>query len=125
MTQPARTTESLSRDNEAIRDIMHQIRDRLTVPDRATLALGLVGHLATLMNGRQMEKLMGELQDQAERVQDVPPTRRREQPESEPERGGSAPSGRGTDPDARLAGDRGSVGQAGRGPVTDHGGRML
>jgi hypothetical protein len=77
MTQAARTTESNSRDHEAIRDIMVQIRDRLTVPDRATLAVGLIGHLATLMNNRQITKLMAELQEQAERVQDVPPTRRR------------------------------------------------
>ena len=77
MTQEARTTESNSRDHEAIRDIMRQIRDRLTVPDRATLALGLVGHLATMMNGRQMRKLMDELLEEAERVQDVPPARRR------------------------------------------------
>lgn len=76
MTQPPRTTESTSRDNAAIREIMHQIQDRLTVPDRATLALGLVGHLATLMNGRQMEKLLAELNAQAARVQDVPPSRR-------------------------------------------------
>lgn len=75
MTQPSRTTESISRDNATIRDIMHQIRDRLTVPDRATLALGLIGHLATLMNRSQMEKLMTELQEEATRVQDVPPKR--------------------------------------------------
>jgi len=93
MTQPPRTTESLSRDNEAIREIMHEIQDRLTVPDRATLALGLVGHLAALMNHRQMEKLLGELAEQAERVQDVPPTRRSEREERERgshERGGRA-----------------------------------
>lgn len=76
MTQSARTTESSSRDNAAIRDIMNQIRDRLTVPDRATLALGLIGHLATLMNGRQIEKLLGQLTEQAMKVQDVPPKRR-------------------------------------------------
>lgn len=76
MTQPPRTTETMSRDNAAIRDIMHQIRDRLTVPDRATLALGLIGHLATMMNRRQMEKLMTQLQQEAEKVQDVPPARR-------------------------------------------------
>ena len=75
MTQPSRTTESSSRDNAAIRDIMHQIKDRLTVPDRATLAVGLVGHLATMMNGAQMEKLMDQLEEEAERVQDVPPAR--------------------------------------------------
>lgn len=75
MTQPSRTTENMSRDNAAIRDIMHQIRDRLTVPDRATLALGLIGHLATLMNRSQMDKLLGELQEEATRVQDVPPKR--------------------------------------------------
>jgi hypothetical protein len=79
MTQPSRTTETMNRDNETIRDLMNQIRDRLTVPDRATLALGLVGHLATLMNGRQMKKLMTELVEQAERVQDVPPLRRKDQ----------------------------------------------
>lgn len=76
MTQPARTTESLHHDYEAIRDIMNQIKDRLAVPDRATLAVGLVGHLATLMNGRQMEKLLAELLEEAEKVQDVPPLRR-------------------------------------------------
>ena len=79
MTQPSRTTETMNRDYETIRDLMNQIRDRLTVPDRATLALGLVGHLATMMNGRQMKKLMAELVEEAERVQDVPPSRRREE----------------------------------------------
>ena len=47
MTQPSRTTESISRDYEGIREIMHKIKE-LTVPDRATLAVGLLGHLATL-----------------------------------------------------------------------------
>lgn len=75
MTQPARTTETLHRDNAAIRDIMHQITERLSVPDRATLALGLIGHLATLMNGRQIEKLLGELAEESAKVQDVPPNR--------------------------------------------------
>lgn len=126
MTQPSRTTESLNRDNEAIRDIMHQIRDRLAVPDRATLAVGLVGHLATLMNGRQMEKLMDELTEEAERVQDVPPKRRRdvESRVEGGERGGSAASGR-PDSDARLAAGRAGVGQGGRGAVTENSGRML
>lgn len=126
MTQPPRTTESLSRDNEAIRDIMHQIRDRLTVPDRATLAVGLVGHLATLMNGRQIEKLMDELAEQAERVQDVPPARRRDREEAvqgESERRAQAPP-RGGD-DARMAATRDAVGQAGRGAITENSGRML
>lgn len=77
MTQPSRTTETINRDNAAIRDIMHEIRE-LTVPDRATLALGLVGHLATMMNRSQMAKLMTQLQEEAERVQDVPPNRQRE-----------------------------------------------
>lgn len=75
MTQPSRTTESANRDHAAIRDIMHQITDRLTVPDRATLALGLIGHLATMMNRSQMEKLLAELTEEAVRVQDVPPKR--------------------------------------------------
>ena len=77
MTQPSRTTETNSRDHETLRDLMNQIRTRLTVPDRATLAVGLVGHLATMMNSRQMAKLMRQLQEEAERVQDVPPIRRR------------------------------------------------
>ena len=77
MTQPSRTTESANPNYEAIRDIMHQIKDRLTVPERATLALGLVGHLATLMNGHQIQKLMAELVEEAERVQDVPPMRKK------------------------------------------------
>lgn len=76
MTQPSRTTESLNPDYATIRDIMHQIRDRLTVPDRATLAVGLVGHLATLMNRSQMTKLLDQLREEAERVQDIPPLRR-------------------------------------------------
>ncbi|HEY0305186.1 MAG TPA: hypothetical protein VGC44_09435 [Longimicrobiales bacterium] len=75
MTQPSRTTESISRDYEGIRDIMHRIKE-LTVPDRATLAVGLLGHLATLMNKSQMDKLMGQLTEEVTRVQDVPPTRR-------------------------------------------------
>ena len=77
MTQSSRTTENANPNYEAIRDIMHQIRDRLTVPDRATLALGLIGHLATLMNRHQMERLLSQLQEEAERVQDVPPLRQR------------------------------------------------
>jgi hypothetical protein len=77
MTQPSRTTESISRDNGAIRDIMHRVRD-LTVPDRATLALGIIGHLATMMNRSQMTKLLDELREEAERVQDVPPSRQRD-----------------------------------------------
>lgn len=76
MTQGPRTTESISRDNAAIREIMNQIRDKLTVPDRAVLALGLIGHLATMMNRRQMEKLFAQLHDEADKVQDVPPARR-------------------------------------------------
>lgn len=75
MTQPSRTTESISRDHDAIRDIMHQIKD-LTVPDRATLAVGLLGHLATMMNKSQMEKLMAQLVEEVGRVQDVPPSRK-------------------------------------------------
>lgn len=78
MTQPPRTTESINRDNASIRDIMNQIKDRLTVPDRATLVLGLIGHLATLMNRRQLEKLFEQLHEEAAKVQDVPPSRQRE-----------------------------------------------
>ena len=76
MTQPPRTTESISRDHEAIRDVMHRIRE-LTVPDRATLAVGLLGHLATLMSKSQMDKLMAQLTEEVVRVQDVPPARRK------------------------------------------------
>lgn len=76
MTQAPRTTESISRDYETIRDIMQQIKSRLTVPDRATLAVGLAGHLAAMMNGRQIEKLVEQLRDEVERVRDVPPARR-------------------------------------------------
>lgn len=75
MTQPSRTTETENRDHEAIRDIMHEVTARLTVPDRATLALGLIGHLATLMNRSQMARLLEQLQEEALRVQDVPPRR--------------------------------------------------
>ncbi|MEX1184463.1 MAG: hypothetical protein WEF86_14720 [Gemmatimonadota bacterium] len=122
MTQGPRTTETINRDNAGIRDIMHRIKN-LTVPDRATLALGLVGHLATMMSRSQMTKLLGELTEEAARVQDVPPSRQREQP-SDNERlaqdgrpaaraheGASEPSPR---PD-RGGMQASSVGQAGRG----------
>jgi hypothetical protein len=155
MTQPSRTTETLNRDNEAIREIMHQIRNRLTVPDRATLALGLIGHLATLMNGRQMTKLLAELTEEAERVQDVPPTRRRDREEQvgsgdsagadvqasssatradKPKSGEAAAQGHARAdgqvrpaavPQAGHEDQAGEVGQAGRGPVTEQGGPML
>ena len=74
MTQPSRTTETMNRDYAGLREIMHKIKE-LTVPDRATLAVGLLGHLATLMNKAQMEKLMAQLAEEVERVQDVPPSR--------------------------------------------------
>lgn len=80
MTQQSRTTESINKDYAAIRDIMHRIKE-LTIPDRATVALGVVGHLATMMNRSQMAKLMSQLQEEAERVQDVPPSRARDQEE--------------------------------------------
>jgi hypothetical protein len=115
MTQPSRTTDSISRDNAAIRELMLRARE-LTVPDRATLTLGLVGHLATLMNRSQMSKLLAELQEEAERVQDVPPAR---QQEMTARTGGAgnrdeprdAERGRSAHHDAGAQ----SVGQAGRG----------
>jgi type VI protein secretion system component VasF len=76
VTQGSRTTEARNHDYEAIRDIMTQIRERLTMPDRATLAVGLVGHLATMMNRHQAEKLIAQLAEEMERVQDVPPHRK-------------------------------------------------
>ena len=121
MTQPPRTTESESRDNATIRDLMNQIQNRLTVPDRATLALGLIGHLATLMNGRQMEKLLGQLSEQAARVQDVPPSRRQD-------RGSAARDERGDRGDELQAGGRthaSEVGVQGRGALTDESGPIL
>src|SRR5690554_6779307 len=121
MTQPPRTTESESRDNATIRDLMNQIQNRLTVPDRATLALGLIGHLATLMNGRQMEKLLGQLSEQAARVQDVPPSRRQD-------RGSAARDERGERGDELQAGGRthaSEVGVQGRGALTDESGPIL
>ena len=77
MTQPARTTETINRDNASIRDIMVQVRERLTIPDRATLMVGLIGHLATQMTRRQMDKLFEQLREEAAKVQDVPPARQR------------------------------------------------
>lgn len=120
MTQPPRTTESESRDNAAIRDLMNQIQDRLTVPDRATLALGLIGHLATLMNGRQMEKLLGQLNEQAAKVQDVPPSRRHDHA------GDREAAGRG-DAAAEAEGRTHTreVGVQGRGALTDESGPIL
>ena len=78
MTSDPRTTETENIAYATIRDLMHQIQDRLDVPNRARLAVGIVGHLATLMNSRQLEKFMSELNEQAQKVQDVPPSRRRE-----------------------------------------------
>ena len=78
MTSDPRTTETQTIDYATIRDLMHQIQDRLDVPNRARLAVGIVGHLATLMNSRQIEKFMSELNEEAQKVQDVPPSRRRE-----------------------------------------------
>jgi hypothetical protein len=63
-------------DYARMRDIMHAIRDDLAGPDRARLAIGLVGHLATYMNRHQMGRLLGELIEEAERVQDSPPRNR-------------------------------------------------
>jgi hypothetical protein len=81
MTQPSRTRESIHRDDESIhrddesiRDLMDGIRE-LPVPDRATLARGLVGHLATTMNRSEMTTLLDELREQAARAQDVSPSR--------------------------------------------------
>lgn len=78
MTSDSRTTESGVTDYDALRDIMTQIRERLTMPDRAKLAVGLVGHMATMMNRHQMAKLLAQLNEEAERVQDVPPSRQRD-----------------------------------------------
>lgn len=122
MTQGARTTESQSRDNAAIREIMHQIQDRLTVPDRATLALGLIGHLATLMNGRQIEKLLAQLAEEAAKVQDVPPKRRADSADRERDRERADRS------DARTTDGRSrpnEVGAEGRGAITDDAGPIL
>jgi hypothetical protein len=109
MTQDARTTESESRDNGAIRQIMQEIKG-LTVPDRATVALGLIGHLATFMNSRQMEKLLSQLAEEAAKVQDVPPSRHA---------GESA-----ADRKAAGAGSP-AVGQDGRGAVTEERAEIL
>jgi hypothetical protein len=134
MTQESRTTESETRDNAAIREIMHSIRDRLTVPDRATLCLGLVGHLATLMNSRQMEKFMGQLVEEAARVQDVPPARQagsgshasnlqEGMTAGDPPEAGRSMSGSARTRDDGDRGDTtmraGDVGQAGRGAITE------
>jgi hypothetical protein len=116
MTQEPRTTESESRDNAAIREIMHRIKE-LTVPDRATLALGLIGHLATLMNGRQMEKLLLQLTEEASKVQDVPPSRQ----------GGQTNQGSPVQSGGQNAAapEGGPVGQSGRGAVTESSSEIL
>jgi hypothetical protein len=126
MTQEARTTESDNRDNAAIRDVMHKVKE-LTVPDRATLALGIIGNLATLMNGRQMEKLLTQLAEEASKVQDVPPSRQGGATQEHNDSMGDARGSR----DARDANESrnassglegmGSVGQAGRGAIADEG----
>lgn len=102
MTQGSRTTESRNHDYEAIRDIMNQIKDRLSMPDRATLAVGLVGHLATMMNGHQAQKLIAELAEEMERVQDVPPNRKLSDTRKQSERPGRS---------EQLGGNPGGSGQ--------------
>jgi hypothetical protein len=120
MTQQSRTTESINRDNAAIRDIMHRIRE-MTVPDRATLALGLVGHLATMMNRSQMAKLMDQLQEEARRVQDVPPSRQKDaDARHEQSPAGSASSG-----ESRGVGGSGAGRDAGREGREDDGAGSL
>jgi len=120
VTQGPRTTETMNRDNGAIREIMHDIRE-LTVPDRATLAVGLVGHLATMMNRAQLSKLMTELQTEAEKVQDVPPSRQRDGGRDGLSHSGEPVHGRQNAGDAVMragsgsAREEGAVGQAGRG----------
>lgn len=64
-------------DHEAIRAVMHRVRRELSVADRARLAVGLVGHLATRMSRRQMELLLDQLREEVRRVHDVPPRRPR------------------------------------------------
>ncbi|HUF50336.1 MAG TPA: hypothetical protein VMN60_05850 [Longimicrobiales bacterium] len=86
----------------AIRDIMHSIRE-LPVPDRATVAVELMGHLSTVLTRSQLTKLMADVREETERVQAEPPARER------------AVADR---PDARVTvGARATagVGQAGRG----------
>ncbi len=122
MTQEPRTTESENRDNAAIREIMHQIKE-MTVPDRATLALGLVGHLATLMNGRQMEKLLHQLTEEAAKVQDVPPSRQGGRSGASGASDVSGASGASDSGDA--VGGSGAIGQSGRGPVTESSAELL
>jgi hypothetical protein len=106
MTQQPRTTESINRDHDAIRAVMKQARE-LTVPDRATLTLGLVGHLATLMNRAQMGRLLDQLREEAERVQDVPPSRQADMPAEEPPAGRTAAARGQADRTSMAAGDRG------------------
>jgi hypothetical protein len=113
MTQEPRTTESESRDNAAIREIMHRVKE-LTVPDRATLALGIIGNLATVMNGRQIEKLLVQLADEAAKVQDVPPSRQR--PGAGQSQDQAEVAARGSN--SELQGD--AVGQEGRGAVSEN-----
>jgi hypothetical protein len=79
MTERSRTTEPVGRDNEAIRGLMAEIRE-LPVPDRASLALGLVGDLATMMDRDQITGLLDDLWEEAGRMQDVPPSRQRDTP---------------------------------------------
>jgi hypothetical protein len=76
MTERSRT-EPVDRDNETIRGLMADIRE-LPVPDRASLALGLVGDLAAMMDRDQMAGLLDDLWQEAGRVQDVPPSRQRD-----------------------------------------------
>lgn len=73
MTQPAWMMEPVGPDHEAIREIMRRARRELSVPDRARLAIGLVGHLATRMGPQQMARLLDQMREEVRRVQDVPP----------------------------------------------------
>src|SRR3954462_7814034 len=100
---------------------MHRVKE-LTVPDRATLAVGIIGNLATLMNGRQIEKLLTELAVEASKVQDVPPSRQggAAHERNDGARAQEARDARGSGNGSNLEG-MGSVGQAGRGAISDDG----
>jgi hypothetical protein len=64
---------------DAIRSLRREIRE-MPVEDRATLARQLVCDLAVTMDRELVAGLLDELWQEAERVQDVPPSRLRDTP---------------------------------------------
>jgi hypothetical protein len=79
MSGRSRSTGAGQAGDDAIRSLRREIRE-MPVEDRATLARQLVCDLAVTMDRELLAGLLDELWQEADRVQDVPPSRLRDTP---------------------------------------------